>query len=318
MAYRQDEGSNLSWLEEEIQPDCKWSLRVKNVLHSGKSDFQSVELVETDTYGKVLLLDGKSQSAEADEFVYHELLVHPAMLAHSNPKSVFIAGGGEGATAREVLRHKSVERVLMVDIDKVVCDFCRQHLAANKEAYADPRLEVVNDDAAAQLQATEERFDVIIADLADPVDGGPCYQLYTQEFYQDILKPRLNPGGIFVTQSGPAGVLTSQEVFTPINNTLASVFGHTVAYAAHIPSYVDTWGFNMASSEPSLQLSPAGKVDALLSERINSGLKYLDGPTLQAALALNKPVKKALQEETSIYTRDNPRFIHGAGFKAGQ
>jgi thermospermine synthase len=234
------------WLEEEIQEDLKWSMVVKEVLHSGKSQFQSVELISSGPFGKVLLLDGKAQSAEADEFVYHELLVHPAMLLHPNPETVFIAGGGEGATAREVLRHKSVKKVVMVDIDKVVTDFCEQHLAANKQAFADPRLELINDDAKAQLEQSDCKYDVIIGDLADPVYGGPCYQLYTQEFYETVVKEKLNPGGIFVTQSGPAGVLSCTEVFTSIHATLRAVFGPAVAYTQHVPSYCDEWGWNLA------------------------------------------------------------------------
>ena len=148
------------------------------------SDFQDVELLETGPFGKVrrarlsisisfiflilllekpwliiyfkllqvLLLDGKLQSAEADERVYHECLVHPAMLHHPNPKKVFICGGGEGSTAREVLKHKSVEKLTMVDIDKVVCDFCEKHLEDNAETFKDPRLELIIDDAKAQLE----------------------------------------------------------------------------------------------------------------------------------------------------------------------
>jgi thermospermine synthase len=166
---------------------------------------------------------------------------------------VFIMGGGEGATAREVLRHKSVEHVVMVDIDKVVTDFCCEHLTRNTAAFKDERLKLINDDARAQVRCsgalgltrstntTATRpttttattiianttiilqppsqleqwpgtFDVIIGDLADPLDGGPCYQLYTQEFYQTVVIPKLNPGGIFVTQSGPAGFNSCTEV----------------------------------------------------------------------------------------------------------
>ena len=196
---------------------------------------------------QVLLLDGKAQSAEADEHVYHEMLVHPALIAHGSPRRVFIAGGGEGATAREVLRHAAVERCLMVDIDRVVCDFCEEHLPANKAAFADPRLELVCDDAAAQLRAAPDgAFDVIIGDLADPVSGGPCFQLYTREFYENVVKKKLAPGGVFVTQSGPCGVLSATQVFTPINHTLAAVFARVVPMAAHVPSYADTWGWNVA------------------------------------------------------------------------
>lgn len=321
MSYCEREGSDgrkRLWLEEEIQEDLKWCVEVKTVLHSGKSDFQTMELVESGPFGKVLLLDGKVQSAEADEFVYHELLVHPAMLLHPNPKRIFICGGGEGATAREVLRHKSVEEVVMVDIDKDVCDFCNQHLQANQQAFADPKLHLIYDDAKAQLQQARGTFDVIIADLADPVYGGPCYQLYTHNFYRDVVKPKLAPDGIFVTQSGPAGVLSSTEVFTAIHNTLQSVFPAVVPYAQHIPSYNDAWGFNMAVQDAGMQLpATPSKLDALLQQRINGQLKFLDGLTLLAVTTLNKVVRAAVQQEQHTYTEDNPRFIHGTGLLKG-
>ena len=175
------------------------------------------------------------------------MLVHPALLAHPAPRRVFIAGGGEGATAREVLRHPTVEAVTMVDIDAVVCDFCERHLPANAAAFADPRLTLVVDDAAAQLRAAPDgAYDVIIGDLADPVAGGPCFQLYTREFYEGVVAKKLAPGGIFVTQSGPAGVLSAGEVFAPIHHTLAAVFPRVEPLTAHVPSYADTWGWNVA------------------------------------------------------------------------
>ncbi|DBA83855.1 hypothetical protein WJX77_008056 [Trebouxia sp. C0004] len=319
MSYSERAGSDgrkRLWLEEEIQEDLKWCIEVKEVLHSGASEFQTMELVSSGPFGKVLLLDGKVQSAEADEFVYHELLVHPAMLLHPNPKRVFICGGGEGATAREVLRHKSVEEVVMVDIDKDVCDFCNQHLEANQEAFANPKLKLIYDDAKAQLQQCQGTFDVIVADLADPVYGGPCYQLYTQDFYRDVVKPKLSPDGIFVTQSGPAGVLSSTEVFTAIHSTLNSVFPSVLPYAQHIPSYNDAWGFNVAVRNASMPLPDSAiKLDQLIQQRINGSLKFLDGLTLLAVTTLNKVVRAAVQQEDHIYTVDNPRFIHGAGMK---
>ena len=265
------------------------------------------------------------------------MLVHPALIAHGNPRNVFIAGGGEGATAREVLRHASVERCLMVDIDRVVCDFCEEHLEANRAAFADPRLELVCDDAAAQLRAAPDgAFDVIVGDLADPVAGGPCFQLYTREFYETVVRRKLAPGGIFVTQSGPCGVLSATQVFTPIHHTLAAVFARVVPMAAHVPSYADTWGWNVAflDEEPEAaaangtapngnglpKKSPtaallrgrmpatADEADAALSAALPSGheLVFLDGSGLMGALALNKIVRRAIAEEDHVYTVDSP------------
>lgn len=303
-------------LEEDIQSDLRWSYIVKKILHAGVSQFQDVELVETGPFGKVLLLDGKLQSAESDEAVYHECLVHPALLHHPHPKRVFICGGGEGSTAREALRFKSVEEVVMVDIDQVVCDFCERHLAANTAAFRDPRLKLIIDDARAQLEAhADGAFDVIIGDLADPVYGGPCYQLYTQEFYRDVVAKKLAPGGIFVTQSGPAGVTCHGEVFTAINKTLESVFPAVVPYAQHVPSFADTWGWNMGFADPAQAVLSREEVDQRLAERLDGEAAFMDGRTWEGVAALNKIVRKGLAAEQHIYTVANPKFIHGEGVK---
>lgn len=306
-------GSRRIWLEEDLQDDLRWSIGVKSILHAGQSKFQAIELLDSSPFGKILMLDGKAQSSEADEFAYHENLVHPAMVMHPNPKKVFICGGGEGATAREVLRHKTVEKVVMVDIDKVVCDFCAKHLEENTAAFKDPRLELIIDDARAQLEQYPDTFDVIIGDLADPVFGGPCYQLYTDDFYKNVVSKKLAPGGVFVTQSGPCGLLSCSEVFTAIHNTLKASFAHVVPYACHIPSFADEWGWNLAFKDSSPDVS-AAEIDGRIRERIGE-LRFLDGVTWQRMTALTKVVRDALAKDKYILSVDNPRFIFGQGVK---
>lgn len=309
------ESGKRLWLEESIQENLKWMYSVDNILHKEASKFQDVELIESGPFGKVLLLDGKLQSAEADEFVYHECLVHPALLHHPNPKKVFIMGGGEGSTAREVLLHKSVEKVVMVDIDEVVVQFCKKHLDANREAFEDPRLKLMISDARKELMESDENFDVIIGDLADPVYGGPCYQLYTQEFYETVVKQKLNPGGIFVTQSGPGGILSHTEVFTSINRTLATVFPTVIGYTTHLPSFADTWSWNMAFTDPEQKILTADEVDKRIATRVTKDLGFLDGATMQSVATLNKHVRKGVENEDHIYTLENPKFIHGQGLQ---
>ncbi|CAN0839373.1 Thermospermine synthase ACAULIS5 [Linum grandiflorum] len=281
------------WFEEEIDSYVKLSYAINGVLHSSTSEYQLVELIDTKHFGKVLVIDGKVQSAESDEFIYHELLVHPPLLHHPNPKRVFIMGGGEGSTAREVLNHKSVEKVVMCDIDSVVVDFCRSHLSSNALAFTDPRLQILINDAKAELEkTTEDKFDVIVGDLADPLDGGPCNQLYTKSFYEGVVKPRLNPNGIFVTQAGPGGVPASHKiVFTSIYNTLKQVFKFVVPYTTHIPSYMDTWGWIIASDEP-LRLD-VKEIDKRIGERLKTAPLYFDGSSFMASTVMNKIVRKS-------------------------
>jgi spermidine synthase len=184
---------------------------------SSKSNFQFVEIIDTSLFGKCLVLDGHMQSSQKDEHLYHESLVHIAMLSHECPKRVFIGGGGEGATLREVLRHASVESAVMVDIDQIAVEVSMKHLTTHhRGSFTDARTTLVYDDAKAWLERyTGPAFDVMIFDLSDPLDdgsaAGPATQLYTAKFYE-FCKTRLGEGGVFVTQAGPAGYFTKDQV----------------------------------------------------------------------------------------------------------
>ncbi|XP_044498533.1 thermospermine synthase ACAULIS5-like [Mangifera indica] len=299
------------WYEEEIEENLRWSFALNSILHTGETPYQDIALLDTKPFGKALVIDGKLQSAEVDEFIYHESLVHPALLHHPNPKTIFIMGGGEGSTAREILRHKTVEKVVMCDIDEEVVEFCKSYLVMNREAFSDPRLELVINDARAELESRKESYDVIIGDLADPIEGGPCYKLYTKSFYESTVKPKLNPGGIFVTQAGPAGIFTHTEVFSCIYNTLRHVFKYAVPYSAHIPSFADTWGWVMASDSP-FELC-AEELDLRMKQNIKGENRYLDGKTISSASTLSKAVRNSLDNETHVYTEGTARFIYGHG-----
>ncbi|EXC17578.1 Thermospermine synthase ACAULIS5 [Morus notabilis] len=299
------------WYEEEIEEDLRWCFALNSILHTGHSQFQDIALLDTKPFGKALVIDGKLQSAETDEFIYHECLVHPALLHHPNPKTIFIMGGGEGSTARELLRHKAVDKVVMCDIDEEVVQFCKSYLLVNREAFCDPRLKLVISDARAELENKEENYDVIVGDLADPIEGGPCYKLYTKSFYELVVKPKLNHDGIFVTQAGPAGIFSHAEVFSCIYNTLKQVFKYVVPYSAHIPSYADTWGWVMASDKPFVLT--ADELDIRIKQRIKGENRYLDGKTFSSASTLSKAVRKSLDNETHIYTEGSARFIYGHG-----
>ena len=206
----------------------------------------------------------------------------------------------------------------MVDIDEVVCKFCEAHLPQNKAAFADPRLKLIHDDAGAQLENWPGKFDVIISDLADPVFGGPCYHLYTQDFYRDTVMSKLNPGGIFIGQAGPAGVLSSEECFSSINCTLRSVFPKVLPYHAHFPSFCDEWGFNMAFTDGDQTLLASDEFDRRASQRISGPeLRFVDGASLPWFFGFSKTVRKALEGEQHIFTKDNPKFLaHGKGLNA--
>mmetsp|Transcript_25742 Transcript_25742/g.31637 ORF Transcript_25742/g.31637 Transcript_25742/m.31637 type:complete len:400 (+) Transcript_25742:112-1311(+) len=313
------------WFEENLTSVFGVKMALKRIMFDARSMFQRVQVVETEQFGKTLVMDGQTQSAEADEYVYHESLVHPALLLHPNPKSVYIGGGGEFATAREVLRHKSVERCVMVDIDKVGCDICREQLPEwNDGAYEDKRFHVEYTDAKAWLEDHDEKFDVIIMDICDPIEAGPGYKLYTEEFY-NFCKTRLNKNGVVVTQSGPGAVYNAkEECFTVIHNTLSAAFNCVIPYAADVPSFGCNWGFNMAIiNDKTIEGAQAGaevrskilnksvqEIDQEIAERINGNLKFLDGLSFRGIIGIPKSIRESCQTEDRVMTIDNPVFMY--------
>merc|ERR1712137_155087 len=308
-------------VNELILPGALGSYAVKNIFYNGVSQFQRINVVDLTAFGRTLLLDEKMQSRACDEFIYHENLVHPSLLAHENPKKVLILGGGEGGTAREILRFKSVERCVMVDIDEVVVNTSKEFLVSyHRGVWNNSRLELIIGDAKAYLENTEEKFDVIVGDLADPVEDNPCYMLYTTEFYE-MLMTKLAPGGIFVTQSGPSGLLNCHEVFVPVLNTLTKTFKHARPYHA----FFDHYGFVMASNDVDLAAAfPTDEaVDQLIEERVDAthendaspedkGLnatRALDGETVRASFVLPKWLKNKIASIDTIISNDAPSYL---------
>ncbi|CAM9577919.1 unnamed protein product [Chrysoparadoxa australica] len=302
------------WFVEEISQDLICKMKLMGITHDTQSEFQLVQVVETKPFGKTLVLDGKTQSAQMDEFIYHESLVHPAMLLHPCPKKVYVGGGGELATAREILRHRSVEKCIMVDLDKVVVDVSRTQLPEwGCGCTEDDRLVVHYSDAYAWLQDNEEKFDVIIMDIADPIEAGPGYILYTEEFYK-FARSRLLPGGIIVTQSGPGSIHNHTDCFTVINKTLEKAFPTVIPYTVDIPSFGSSWGFNMGFLEPSkgqqeIMQQPVKVTDKLIDERIKGELCFLDGIAWPGLFSLAKWLRKTIKAEERIFTKDNPCFM---------
>ena len=297
-----------NWFAESVSPDLAALVRLRAVLFSGATAYQKAEVLDSCVFGRSLVLDGKTQSTELDEFVYHESLVHPAMLCHPEPKSVFIGGGGEGGTLREALAHRSVDRVTMIDLDGEVVGLCREYLPGHHQgSFDDPRVTLRHEDARAWLEAGGDGFDVIILDLVDPLEAGTAYLLYTDEFYR-IAKARLNAGGVLVTQSGPAGLPHFRECFTTIYRTLGGVFGYTAAAQVHVPAFQTLWSFTLASDAPLLPLEGDG-LDAAMSARIGKELRHYDAETHRGMFALPKYLRQGMAAETRINRDAAPVFM---------
>ena len=299
--------SNADWFRDHVTPDLVQLHSIREVIYSGKSKYQSVQFVESGGWGRCLVLDGKIQSSEMDEGIYHETLVHPPMISHPNPQTVFIAGGGEGATLREVLKHRSVKRAVMVDLDREVVELCRRYLPSfHRGSFDDSRAELVFDDAQRYLQECDESFDVMVLDLPEPIEGGPSYLLSTMEFYQSV-RDRLAPGGIVSLQAG-ASTWGNHLCFTAIINTLKKVFPRVYPYEASIPSYCGMWGFALASND--LKPPSPREIDRRIASRIEGELRYYDGTTHRGLFALTKHLRQAIADENTVITVDRPFYIY--------
>ena len=300
------------WINEYITPWDIYQHGVNRVLIHEKTAYQEMFIVETGAYGKALVLDGKWQSCTGDEFLYHEPLVHPAMIAHGRPRRVLVLGGGEGATVREVLRWRTVERVVMVDIDGEVVEACRRHLPEmHQQAFDDPRLELIIADAVKVLETTTELFDVVISDLSDPIEEGPSYPLFTKEYFEKVRRV-LVEDGIFVVQAGPLAPAEIQ-LHARLHNTVKSVFPQAISYGSHVPTYASPWGFVLAASRPFESLFDPQAVDQLLSAQTTGGFRMFDGHTLIGLLHLPLNVRRVIEEETFVYTLANPPKFFGHG-----
>ncbi len=241
------------WSEELLHRDFRIKLKIDRVLYDSETEHQRLMLFENATFGRVLTLDSIIQTTEADEFIYHEMLAHVPVLAHGAAKRVLIIGGGDGGMAEEVLKHRSVERVTMVEIDADVVAFSRKHLPSIcRGAFDDPRLDLVIADGAKYAAETDDRFDVAIIDSTDPV--GPGEALFSERFYGDV-KRCLDPGGIIATQNG-VPFLQPDE----LRDTVAAfrkMFRDASCYLATVPTYTGgPMAFGWGTDDPALRQIP--------------------------------------------------------------
>ena len=236
---------DIHFFERDPYAPVRHCYAVNRVLYHTKSPYQEILVFENPFFGKVLVLDGVVQLTERDEFIYHEMLAHVPMMAHPNPKKVLIIGGGDGGTLREVLKHKTVEEAVLVDIDKEVIETSKKFFPNLSKAFNDPRAIVVNEDGFKYLQDYENEFDVIIVDSTDPV--GYAYALTTEEFFKMVFRA-LKEDGIYVGQS--ESIHYHLDIVRKFQNNLKAVFPIVDLYTAVIPTYAGYWWtFSIASKK---------------------------------------------------------------------
>jgi spermidine synthase len=222
------------WFEEKLYPGYRTKLEIDKVLYEGNSEHQKLLLFENSLYGRVLALNDIIQTTERDEFIYHEMLTHPPILAHGAVRKVLIIGGGDGGMLEEVLKHRGITKVTMVEIDGDVVQFSKEHLRfICNDAFEDERLDLVIADGIDFVEKSDERYDVIIVDSSDPV--GPAAVLFTQRFYTGA-KRCLAQGGVLVTQNG-VPFHQGQELAGTIA-CLRPLFRDTSCYVSPVPIYI--------------------------------------------------------------------------------
>jgi len=255
-----------------------------------QTPFQLLEVYETPELGRIFRLDGFNMTSEKDEFFYHENLVHPAAIAHPGPRQALVIGGGDGGSSKEFLRHATIERVHMAELDPDVIEISkRQFGQVHGGAFDDPRLEVTVGDGLAYLRTTPVRYDLIAMDLTDPV--GPSVELYSPATFA-LAKGALAAGGALVLHVG-SPFSHPDRVRQTISN-LRAVFPRVTPYFVHIPIYGSIWGFAVASDSLDPRDVEPPEVESRLAARGVKGLRYYNGDTHRAVFALPNYVKSLL------------------------
>lgn len=266
------------------------TIGLKKLLFSEQSEYQLVEVFETDTWGNLMTIDGMVMLSERDEFVYHEMISHVAMFTHPRPRRVLIIGGGDGGTAREVMKHSSVEQVDMVEIDQTVVEASRQFLPDVGD-FDNPKLKVWYEDGIAFVKKVQDPYDVIIIDGSDPV--GPAEGLFEKQFYQFCMDA-LTSDGVLSAQTESPWVESYYPSMKKVFTALDDLFPVSKMYLSYIPLYpAGMWSMACASKKAD-PLSEEVNNRIQRHDEILSSLKYYNKEVHSGAFALPNFVKKIM------------------------
>lgn len=278
------------WALEQLTPHARFGYRATAV-QTLQTSYQKLELLQTPQFGKVLRLDDYFMTSEGEEFFYHEALVHPAAMAHPAPRKALILGGGDGGAAEELLKHPSIERVVLAELDEAVVQFSRQHLqAVHRGALDDARVEVCIGDGLALMEATDERFDLALMDLTDP--DTPASALYAPDSLAR-MKRVLAPGGALVLHLG-SPVFHGPQV-AELVRSLRQQFAVVRCYGLYIPLYGAYWGLAVASDELDPLELKAQQVAERLRQRKVRDLQYYNEQVHGALFALPNYYRELLK-----------------------
>jgi spermidine synthase len=223
---------NRQWLTEVQTDGYRTQWKVRQILHEEQTPFQHLLIADLEDFGRALILDGAVQTTVGDEYIYHEMIAHVPLCTHPNPERVLVIGGGDGGTVREVLRHPSVRRVDLVEIDGAVIEACKKHLPETSSALDNPRVQIHIGDGRAWVASRTEEYDVILVDSSDP--AGPAEGLFNEAFYQSVSRA-LKPAGLFVCQV--LSPFFHQQLIRDVHQVVAQTFPIALPYLAVVPTY---------------------------------------------------------------------------------
>lgn len=233
------------WYTEKQTPNYGITAKITQTLHTEKTEFQELAMIDTVEFGRMLVLDGCVMTTIRDEYVYHEMIAHVALSAHPNPQRVLVVGGGDGGVIREIIKHSTVEKAVLAEIDGRVIEVSKQYLPEIACALGDPRVDVRVIDGIAHVQENPDTYDVIIVDSTDPI--GPAVGLFALDFYQSIARS-LKSDGIFVAQT--ESPFFNAELISRVFGDVSSIFETTRLYLAAIPTYPSgLWSFTIGSKK---------------------------------------------------------------------
>jgi spermidine synthase len=298
----QDDDDDRVILTEPLGGGVSVSFVLDRVLVEGESEHQHYLIADTPAYGRALFLDRLVQSSVVDEALSHEALIHPGVMLHpgGGPKRVLVAGAGEGASMRELLRHTGIEQILTVDLDREVVQICREHLPQwHQGSFDDPRVELRFEDVQVTLAGASDRaWDMVVLDITDPVEDGPSVELFTVRFFAEVARV-LADDGIVAIQCGELDLVDLRVVRT-VRTTLLEVFPWVRIMQVFVPSFHCMWAIGLCAKQP-IEIEPPDLADRIAALG-DVGLRVYDIHQHRALLHLPKFLREALEQPGRVVT----------------
>jgi spermidine synthase len=296
---------------EWLNNDFGFFYTIKKHLLYYTTKYQTLELADTNEFGRVLLLDGITQAAQYGECYYHEIMVHPAMCCHPAPQNILVIGAGDGGVLKEVLKYSCVKSVELAELDKDVIEISKKYLKTiHKGSFNDSRVKINIVDGREYIEKNPKRFDVVIMDMIDPF--GPARYLYTKEFFYSVKKSFRTNNGIFVMHS--ESPVTRPKTFLSIHNTLKSAFEYVCPFYAYIHMYATLWSITVSSDKINIKNFNKAFINQKLKKCKIKGLYYYTGIIHEASLATWPHLDRLLRKKSRILTDKHPttpdKIIH--------